>query len=162
MMEDLTKKEAGFVRDFVRTGNGVQSALNNYDTTSYKTASNIASTNLDKPRIQKAIKSIAEQISDEDLIKVHREGLSASSAIVKDGEIVERPDYSVRHKYLDSAYKLKGVYAPEKSVNLDVQVDILNPRALELAKKYEEELKGTLTENQNDTGPDINSQLDTE
>lgn len=28
--------------------------------------------------------------------------------------VSEEPDYATRHKYLDSAYKMKGAYAPEK------------------------------------------------
>ena len=76
--------------------------------------------NLAKPSIQKALKpilkSIADSLPDEDLIKVHKEGLQASEKVFsKEGELLsEKPDYGVRHKYLDSAYKIKGSYAPEK------------------------------------------------
>ena len=70
-MDELTKKQKGFVKDYVETGNGVQSALNNYDTDDYNTANQIAIDNLQKPTIQNAIKSIAEQIPDELLIKKH-------------------------------------------------------------------------------------------
>lgn len=51
----LTKKQRGFVNDYVETENGTQSALKNYDTKDYKTASVIAAENLDKPIIQVAI-----------------------------------------------------------------------------------------------------------
>lgn len=122
-MNKLTKKERGFVKDYVETGNGVQSALKNYDTESYKTASNIASTNLDKPRIQNAIKSIAEQIPDDLLVQVHLEGLNASRTIKTEDDEIEEPDYAVRHKYLDTAHKLKGTYAPDRSLNLNVNLD---------------------------------------
>lgn len=124
-MDKLTKKEKGFVKDYVETGNGVQSALKNYDTEDYSTAGNIASENLKKPRIQNAILSIAEQIPDDLLVQVHIEGLNASRTIKTDdegAEIVE-PDYAVRHKYLDTAHKLKGTYAPDKSLNLNVNLD---------------------------------------
>lgn len=63
-------------------------------------------------------------LPDSDLAKAHKEGLSA---IKKEHKIVDRDDdgkpiydfvdvddYSTRHKYLDTAYKLKGKYAPEK------------------------------------------------
>lgn len=142
-MEDLTKKQKGFVQDYVETGNGVQSALKNYDTDDYRTANAIAVENLQKPAIQNAIKSIADSIPDKDLIRVHKEGLEASKKVFKNnnesGEIElvgEEPDYAVRHKYLDSAYKLKGVYAPEKSISLNLNGDIIANDELEsLAKQ---------------------------
>lgn len=62
--------------------------------------------------------SIAEQIPDQLLIVTHLEGLEAT-----DGD---EPDYSVRHKYLDSAYKLKGSYAAEKHLNLNIDVESTN------------------------------------
>ena len=67
----LTKKEAGFVGDYLKTGNGVQSALKNYDTKSYKTASTIATANLEKPRIREIIKSFAEKIPEDLLLERH-------------------------------------------------------------------------------------------
>lgn len=103
----LSKKQQGFVEDYIETGNGVKSALNNYDTNDYNTANQIAIENLQKPTIQNAIKSIADQIPDEDLIRVHKEGLEATEGLLHE------PDYSVRHKYLESAYKLKGLYGAE-------------------------------------------------
>lgn len=49
------------------------------------------------------------------LLKVHIEGLSATRQDrinISDSESIptESPDYAVRHKYLDSAYKLRGNY----------------------------------------------------
>ncbi len=72
--QKLSKKQKGFVKDYVETGNGVQSALNNYDTTDYSTAGNIASENLNKPNIQLAI---AERLPDDLLEKKHLELLNA-------------------------------------------------------------------------------------
>ena len=51
----------------------------------------------------------------------------------------EREEIGV--KALDMAYKLKGSYAPEKTLNLNAHVDLTgNSKAQELAAKYEEEL----------------------
>lgn len=136
MLEGLTKKQRGFVKDYAETGNGTQSAMNHYDVKNENVARAIGSENLTKPAIQEALRSIAEQIPDEDLVKVHKEGLSAT-----DGE---RPDYSVRHKYLDSAYKLKGIYAPDRAIQLNMNANVADPKALEIAKRYEEELKNGL------------------
>jgi len=49
-------------------------------------------------------------LPDDKLAKVHNDGLKAMKK--EEGEKVE--DYQTRHRYLDTAYKLKGSYAPEK------------------------------------------------
>jgi hypothetical protein len=56
-------------------------------------------------------------LPDELLLKVHKQGLEAV-----DNRFHE-PDYSTRHKYLDSGYKLKGMYAPEKTLNVNIDVE---------------------------------------
>lgn len=64
-----------------------------------------------------------EYISDEELVAIHKVGLRNS-------------DPNVRFRYMDSAYKLKGSYAPEKHATLNVNVDVeQNQEALEFAAK---------------------------
>ena len=71
-----------------------------------------------------------EVIPDTLLTEVHKEGLQAyktDKITLKIGgeeqiSISNDPDFATRHKYLDTAYKLKGSYAPEKSVNLNLSV----------------------------------------
>lgn len=48
------------------------------------------------------------------------------------------PDVQAVTKGLDMAYKIKGTYAPEKSVNLNVEVVAPSERIKELAKKLNE------------------------
>ena len=68
MARELTKKEKGFVRDIVRTGNATKAALDNYEIES-KNKENVAgaigSENLRKPKIQKALKPILERYQKE-------------------------------------------------------------------------------------------------
>lgn len=59
-MSDLTRKQEGFVNDYLDGDSGVQAALKNYDTTDYSTAGVIAHENLKKPKIIKAIEDAAE------------------------------------------------------------------------------------------------------
>ena len=138
-MDELTKKQKGFVKDYARTGNGALSIKENYDVANNKTATVMAVENLAKPSIQKALKSIADSLPDEDLIKVHKEGLQASEQIFKEGVLVaEKPDYGVRHKYLDSAYKLKGLYEKDEQRNvvvLPILVKFLNEKDDEETKQ---------------------------
>lgn len=118
----LSKKELGFVKDYVKTGNGVRSVLKNYDTEDYSTAGMIASENLKKPKIQKAILSIAEQIPDSLLVAKHLELLNKKEVVTRNninsGEIEVLPtgqiDPQAVKAGLDMAYKLKGIYAPDK------------------------------------------------
>lgn len=136
-MEELTKKQRGFVKDYVETGNATQAAKNNYDVSNDLTARVIGSENLTKPNIQKAINSIADKIPDDLLERVHIEGLQASRTIKAGEEDYVEPDYAVRHKYLDSAYKLKGAYAPDKNINMNVSIksiDPTDPKVLEAIK----------------------------
>lgn len=156
----LTKKQKGFIKDYVETGNGTKAVMNNYDVKKEVTAANIATENLRKPYIAERIESIAEQIPDSKLLQVHLEGLEATKkqgvggmAIgISEGEIesmghtdIFEPDYVTRHKYLDTAYKLKGSYAPEKNQNLNVNVDVKQNKetirqiAQEVIKKLRDE-----------------------
>ena len=107
MARGLTKKEKGFVKDFVKTGNGVKAALKNYNTTDYSTAGNIASENLNKPKIINAVKSLADRIPDELVIERHIDLLNART-------ILGQLDPTAVKAGVDMAYKLKGSYAPDK------------------------------------------------
>lgn len=111
-MSKLTKQEKKFVEIKAETGNGTLAAKEAFDIEDSNYAGVKAHDLLRNPKI---IKALDEALPDDLLQEVHLEGLNASFK----GE----PDYSVRHKYLDSAYKIKGAYAPEKQIiaTIDVQ-----------------------------------------
>jgi len=146
----LTKKQRGFVKDYIATENGVQSALLNYDTQDYDTAKVIAAENLTKPYIKSAI---VNAIKDEDLAEKHKELLNQVKIdylvfpkYMSDEEIVDHveaqgievlniresdkgklafyvvPDSQAIAKGLDMGYRLKGKYAPEKQLNINVEL----------------------------------------
>lgn len=123
MANRLSTKEKGFVRDIIKGETGTQAILNNYDTEDENTAGVMASQNLTKLKIQEAIKTYADRIPDTLLEEVHLQGLKAGRLVNDELEA----DYAVRHKYLDSAYKLKGSYAPDKNVNMNVNVTTVDP-----------------------------------
>lgn len=131
----LTRKQKGFVKDYVETGNGALAARKNYDVSTDLTARVIASENLTKPNI---INAIQEALPEELLARKHLEGLEATSLYGKDAH--EHDDYATRARYLDMAYKLRGSYAAEKhlTVNVDVKAD---PATLALAEEFEAKLK---------------------
>lgn len=126
-MENLTKKQQTFVKEYIETGNGTQSALKAYDTTSEAVASAIAVENLQKPMIVEVIHSLAERISDDKLYQVLTDGLDASNEITdNEGNVLYvRPAFSVRHKYLDTALKLKGLYEEDQQRNINILMPVL-------------------------------------
>lgn len=128
MARKLTKKQRGFVKDLIKIGNGTKAALANYDTDDEDVAGVIASENLGKPKIQEAINNA---LPDDLLSRKHLEGLDA---IFTDRYNTEEPDYDARFKYLDSAYKLKGSYAPEKSQRLQVNLNTSSEGIKELTE----------------------------
>lgn len=79
-----------------------------------------------------------QHLPDKLLAKVHKEGLASykvEKGAVIGGEVgiasaeIQVPDFSTRHKYLDSAYKLKGRY-PDGEVGdktFNVTQIIINP-----------------------------------
>lgn len=64
MARKLTKKQQGFIKDYLETGNGTQSALKNYDTNDYATANAIAVENLQKPSVREYLESKAERAAE--------------------------------------------------------------------------------------------------
>lgn len=137
-MSPTIKQKKAFDRIIENHGNISRAMIEvGYDETTAKNPKNLTNSNGWK-------ELMATHLSDEKLAKVHEEGLEAGSKIIIDGKDTGLlvPDYSVRHKYLDTAYKLKGSYAPEKSVNIDVSVDTEGIEELkELAKTLNASIK---------------------
>lgn len=124
MADGLTKKEKGFVKDYLETGNATQSALRNYDTTSENVAGNIGHTNLRKAKIQAYLEEKAEKAS-ENIYNLANDAENEAVRLNANKDILDRA----------------GFKAVDKSVNLNVTANVTDPLALELAQKYEEELK---------------------
>lgn len=63
-LRKLSKKQLGFAKDYLETGNGKQSALKNYDTNKENVAASIASENLTKPNVRAYLESKAEKAAE--------------------------------------------------------------------------------------------------
>ena len=132
----LTPKQAKFVEVFLATNNATEAARQAYSSTSISKDKDMHNTGyqaLKSPIIQETIeqvqKSIADSISDKLLIEKHLELLNAQkiTRTRKMGgveEVEEQIDTQAISKGLDMAYKLKGSYAAEKKVNLNVDYEI--------------------------------------
>jgi hypothetical protein len=138
-MEKLSKQQKGFVKDYVETHNGTQAVLNNMKVKNENVAGVTATRLLRNVNVQNAILSIAEQIPDSLLVEKHlallnktdkkynTEGLCISDEI----------DSQAVSKGLEMAYKVKGTFAPDKTINLNIEVDS-SDEIKELAKRLDE------------------------
>ena len=125
MANELTPKQTLFLKlyldpDSETFGNGTKSALIAYDTDDYSTAANIASDILKKPEIIRLME--VKGIGLGRLLKKLDEGLEATRTISAltgknakgtDMDFIDVPDYSVRHKYLETAAKWYGIEGKE-------------------------------------------------
>lgn len=129
-MAKLTKKQKGFANDYIDTGNGLQSALKNYDTDSVDVAKSIASENLTKPNVRDYIESKAEKAAE----IVYTLATTAENETVKlnaSKDILDRAGYKPIEKTQSIQVNLKG--------------DIKDFNELDaIREKYELELKENL------------------
>jgi phage terminase small subunit len=175
MLDNLTRKQKKFVKEYIRTDNATEAASKVYDVKDRSVANSMGSENLAKPQIIEAIKSIGDYFTEKDLANAHQELLNQKRfeyfvfpKDMKNEEIIEKVeacgikvvvirigekgkyafyhtiDPQARKGALDMLYKIKGIYAPEKSINLNVDLEIKNPKAHELAQKYEQDLRNHL------------------
>lgn len=148
MDKKLTKKERTFVNEFVATENGTQSALVAYDTEDPTVAAAIAYENLRKPHIQNAVAEalpdevlgakhrellnqvrldyfvFAKSMSDEEIL-AHVESVGLKCVNVRPSDrgklaFFAIPDAQAWAKALEMAYKIKGTYAPDKRVTINL------------------------------------------
>ena len=132
MDDKLTKQDKKFVEKVVETGNLTKSAQEAYDIEDPNYAGKKGSLKVREGKIQKAIQTLADRIPDDKLHKVIMEGLDAGKHIFKNnnesGEIEDmgiEADYAVRHKYLDTALKLKGLYEPDDQKKINILIPVL-------------------------------------
>lgn len=110
----LTKQDMKFVEGIVEHGNRTQAAQEAYGIENYGYARVKGSEQLTKPNIQEAVKSLADRISNDKLVRVLTEGLDAMRG--------EDPDHATRHKFLDTSLKLKGAYTDGGAPNVVNQI----------------------------------------
>ena len=99
------------MKDYLATGNGTAAVKKNYAVANEKVAGVMASENLGKPSI---VKSIQEALSDALLLEKH-------TALLEKMDERGGIDVPAVSKGLDMAYKIKGTYAPEKNINVNIE-----------------------------------------
>lgn len=167
-MDKLTKKQRGFVKDYLETGNATQAVKNHYNVSNDLTARVIGSENLTKPNI---IEVINEALTEDFLLENHKKLFDQKKVDyfifpknMENEEIIDHvnaqgievitvrttdkgkmafyaiPDAQAISKGLDMGYKLKGSYAAEKKFNVNVNVE-RTPELEEKGKLFDEWIK---------------------
>lgn len=143
----LTKKQRGFVKDYVKDENGTQAALKNYNTTDYKTASVIAAENLDKPSIQVAIeikrKSLKDALIEEGIDEKYL--AQKVNVLLKAVDEKGQVDYTAVDKGLKHATSIYGVEDPsDKPKTNNTYNFIFSPEIQSDVKEIEARIKAKL------------------
>ena len=125
MANKLTPKQAKFIKEYVDNGgNGTKAAAKAYNVKNDRTATVIASENLTKPDIQRALLEAAERmgITEEQIIEPVALALKAED---KDG----KPDLEMRLKGHDRIVKL--INGKENGLQLNIE----NAKGIEITFK---------------------------
>lgn len=143
----LPKSKLKFVAEYIQDGNGSKAVKKAFKVKNDNVARNKATRLLANANIKDAIQ---KALPDSLLAKVHIEGLKATTWFTEGmgkGEtvLVEKPDYGVRHRYLDTAYKIKQKYTEPANVT---NVFMPDAKILVVAKEYEEKLNAMLDDKQ--------------
>ena len=129
----MKSKEKEFVEEYIQNGNNATKAVKEvYNIEDENYASVKGHRLIRKDKVKEAILSLSERIPDDKLHEVLMEGLKAGKTVFKNnnstGEIEEvgyEPDYAVRHKYLDTELKLKGLYENDEQKNINILMPVL-------------------------------------
>lgn len=98
----ITFKFRKWLDEYIKTGNATEAAARSYDCNTREVAKTIGWENLSKLDFGELLE--VRGVTDNQLAKKVDEGLKAKKLLA---DAVEYPDHGVRHKYLETALKLK-------------------------------------------------------
>lgn len=150
----ITLKQKRFAAAYVETGNKAEAArragyvLGSKGGSKTKekeqfTASMIGQENFQKPIIKKEIDMLIGRFSDSMLSGKIEELLEGKKTVLYRGENREITDNQAKIAALDIVFKLKGSYAPEKKINVNVYNDLTDTDLINELKKLNEKLTVT-------------------
>lgn len=133
MAKKLTKKQRGFVEDYILTENATEAASKNYDVKNRNVANNIGAENLARPSIIEAIEvkrqSLQEALEQQGITPKRIAEkvdvlLNASTPIYDGGEHVgEKADYMAIDKGLKHATAIYGVKGDMTAIQVNLGTD---------------------------------------
>ena len=108
-----TIKQKKALSNLVENGGNVSKAMRDahYSVETAKTPSKLTESKGFQELLEK-------QLSNKLLTRVHKEGLKATKVTRIGKNTHEDPDYATRHKYLETAYKIKGLQKEETTQTL--------------------------------------------
>lgn len=113
MAKKLTPKQKGFAKDYLRTGNATQAAIDNYDVKSPEVAASMGSENLRKPNVRDYIEHKSERAA-EIIYKLAEDSKNDNVRLGASKDILDRA----------------GFKPIEKSITLNANVEVENIDAL--------------------------------
>ena len=122
--DQLTAKEKRFVLEKVRGKGNIQAVMQSHDVTTKGSAKSMASQLMAKHEIQMSITELMDYC-----------GIDKTYRIRRLKQIIDSSDLNIAHKGLDMSFKLDGSYAPEKHLEVSVNVLNLSLRELEEERK---------------------------
>lgn len=119
---DLTIKQAKWLEKYIETGNATEAAVYAYDAKDRYTARNIGSENIAKLGMRELMEEMG--LTDVALVNMIAEGATKPMKIHGTGDnFVELPDYGVRHKYIDTAVKMKDRMPKDPKSTLAARIE---------------------------------------
>lgn len=141
----LTKKQRGFVKDYVLSENGTEAALKNYEIESeapLTVAAVIASENLNKPYLVEAIEIERKSLKQ----ALMEEGVTPQKIASKINELLDNEDPNAIDKGLKHTTNIYGIIDPEdKKPQGNTYNFIFSPEVQGNVKRIEDEIKAQLT-----------------
>lgn len=103
----------------------------------------VVSSGYDMTTAEKQIPAVFEQKGVQDELKILGFNEENAKKVVSEILLSDKVEPRTRLTAADMTFKVHGTYAPERTQTTNINIDI-TPKSLEIAKKYEEELKNTL------------------
>ena len=126
-LEKLTDKEQKFVVAVAEGKSRTQAAMDSFDVSSRESAKALQNTLMQKDDIRLAIA---------ELLDIY--GLTRGYRINKLKTHIDHVDPGISLKGLDMSFKLDGLYAPEKHLNLNLDHSVITARLADIRRQREE------------------------
>jgi hypothetical protein len=106
MPQKLTAKQRKWLKIYMETHNATEAAMQVYNVKTRESAGVIGHENLKKLNFEELMDAVG--LTEENLLESIVEGRKATRVIVIDNKVQGVPDYATRHKYIETALKLRG------------------------------------------------------
>lgn len=152
--QKLTKKQRGFVNDYVDTENGTQAVMKNYNVKDNIVAKSVASENLAKPYIMEAIEVKRRSLKEALIARGITEDYLASKVdvLLSATDLTGKSDYTAIDKGLKHATSIYGIDQDKpKQETGNTYNFIFSPDVQSEVREIEEKIKAKLLKRNENT-----------